>query len=362
MAKEYKTTTTTNLYSTKLYIQLFYNTSLEYIILNDWNDLLKHNFNINNMIQTILYNNILSTNYDQDLEIIKLQYQSFQFIFKNYPNQFNFDQYNQSIQSLFNNNNICNIYMTVWIIGIYFYFTRILPFQLVCERLIQPLIELFSFGHLVHESLINQLVSNSRFDLARGWLTNSIYVPKFKPNLETTITLMSLGHFDLVDILFQYKSNYDFIFSNLDTIIKIQYLKMMINWNLMVNAAVNDKRKSIISHLYWYFLENQNDKFKDQEMETYFTINIDKMVKEFDFPFLEKLMDLGLPLVVEDVETWRLVGLHGSVEWVEKILFKYTAPTFRQYPYLSTTRLAAENNLNTENRLAILHFIDHLDK
>ncbi|EGG19753.1 hypothetical protein DFA_06853 [Cavenderia fasciculata] len=66
-------------------------------------------------------------------------------------------------------------------------------------------------------------------------------------------------------------------------------------------------------------------------------LSIDRAIQTMNFLFVKQVIQMGIPLVINCVETWKTVGLYGSVEWIEKILCRYSKPPYPNDGQYTTT-------------------------
>ncbi|EGG22465.1 hypothetical protein DFA_04593 [Cavenderia fasciculata] len=207
--------------------------------------------------------------------------------------------------------------------------------------------------------LLNQMIKRERWDVVAYLLDTTQQIDI----IDHDDLDQDLDDLDKLMTLVKQILNFGIIISiSFATVADAYGIKCNAVFKQLIDRAVKTRQASIICFLYNYFKDHQshqNDPFYLHKVETYFAIHIDHAIQEFDIDYLDILLKTDMPLVIQDFETWRIVGLYGSQEWVHTLL-TYTAPGYICYPYLSILKEGANNNHDIENKKAVLKYIDNI--
>ncbi|EGG14774.1 hypothetical protein DFA_10647 [Cavenderia fasciculata] len=118
-------------------------------------------------------------------------------------------------------------------------------------------------------------------------------------------------------------------FSVLDEPIRFRKLERMLE------MAINSFQAPLIIYMYKHYNKNPLN-FDPYHHPP--PCNMDRLVKEHQFLLIKELIDNDVPMVINDSETWMIIGRYASTEWID-ILLKYTNPTI----------LSNNNNINNNN-------------
>ncbi|EGG21689.1 hypothetical protein DFA_01575 [Cavenderia fasciculata] len=129
-----------------------------------------------------------------------------------------------------------------------------------------------------------------------------------------------------------------------------------------VDSAFLSNNLDMIEYLNYYY-ETNKSRFKSQKELLFRAIDLDRIISSMNFEMLALVIKLQFPLKTSYMTSWRTVGMYGSLEWVEKVLYN---SSFRpvsdrdRIPLLAALKSGALLNKSLENRKAIIAHVESI--